>query len=168
MIITSKCLLPKASPSPIPSYPSPEGKKKWTWLYHRAWSRASLGTQMVKNLPAMPETQVWSLGWDDPLEKGMATHSSILAWRSPWTAEPGRLQSMGLQRVGHNWATNIHTTLLVLRLWVSHLSIQFLDFLSVNGGEAMLLNSYGYMNIKYAKICHILYAIHKNMYCSEQ
>ena len=57
---------------------------------------------MVKNLPAMQETWVQSLGWEDPLEKGMATHSSILAWRIPWTKEPGRLKSMGLQRVGHD------------------------------------------------------------------
>ena len=57
---------------------------------------------MVKNLPAMQETQVRSLGGDDPLEKGMATHSSILAWRIPWTEEPGGLQSLGLQRVGPN------------------------------------------------------------------
>ena len=57
---------------------------------------------MVKNLPAMQETRVRSLGWDDPLEKGMATHSSILAWRIPWTEKSGGLQSMGLQRVGHN------------------------------------------------------------------
>ena len=55
--------------------------------------------QMVKNLPAMQETLVQSLGQEDPLEKGMATHSSILAWRIPWTEEPGGLQSMGLQRV---------------------------------------------------------------------
>ena len=54
-----------------------------------------LGGQMVKNLPAMQETQVQSLGQEDPLEKGMATHSSILAWRIPWTEEPGGLQSMG-------------------------------------------------------------------------
>ena len=53
--------------------------------------------QIVKNLPAMWETWVQSLGWEDPLEKGMATHSSILAWRISWTEEPGRLQSMGLQ-----------------------------------------------------------------------
>ena len=58
--------------------------------------------QRVKNLPAMQETQVLSLGWEDPLEKGVATHSSILAWRVPWTEEPGRLQSMGSQRVGHD------------------------------------------------------------------
>ena len=62
---------------------------------------ASLVAQMVKNLPAMQETQVQSLGWENPLEKGMATHSSILAWRIPWTEEPGGLQSMGSQRVGH-------------------------------------------------------------------
>ena len=57
---------------------------------------------MVKNLPAMQETQVRSLGWKDPLEKGMASHSSILAWRIPWTEEPGGLQSMTSQRVGHD------------------------------------------------------------------
>ena len=63
---------------------------------------ASLVVQSIKNLPTMQETQVQSLGWEDPLEKGMATHSSILAWRIPWTEEPGELQSMGLQRVGHD------------------------------------------------------------------
>ena len=63
---------------------------------------ASLVAQMVKNLPAMWETRVRSLGWDDPLEKGMATHSSILAGRIPWTEEPGGLQSMLSQRVGHD------------------------------------------------------------------
>ena len=57
--------------------------------------------QTVKNLLAMQETQVGSLGQEDPLEKGMEPHSSILAWRIPWTKEPGRLQSMELQRVGH-------------------------------------------------------------------
>ena len=55
---------------------------------------------MVKNLPTMQETRVRSVGWKDPLEKGMATHSSILAWRIPWTEEPGGLQSIMLQRVG--------------------------------------------------------------------
>ena len=63
---------------------------------------------MVKILHAMQEIQVWSLGWEDPLEKEMATHSSILDWRIPCTGEPGRLQSMGLQRVRHDWATNTH------------------------------------------------------------
>ena len=57
---------------------------------------------VVKNLPAMQETQVQFLGWEDPLEEEIATHSSILAWRIPWTEEPGGLQSMGLQRVGHD------------------------------------------------------------------
>ena len=64
--------------------------------------RALLVAQMVKNLPAMRETWVLSLGWDDPLEEGIATHSSILAWRIPWTEEPGGLQSVGSQRVGNN------------------------------------------------------------------
>jgi len=58
--------------------------------------------QLIKNPLAMQETQVQSLGWEYPLEKGLATHSSILVWKIPWTEEPGRLQSMGLQRVGHN------------------------------------------------------------------
>ena len=64
--------------------------------------------QMVKNLPAMQETQVQSLGWEDPLEKGMATHSSILAWRIPWTEEPDRLQS-SLQSQTQQKGLSIHT-----------------------------------------------------------
>ena len=67
-----------------------------------------LVAQMVKNPPAMQETQVWTLGLEDPLEKGMATHSSIPAWRIPWTEEPDGLQSMGLQKVRHDWVTQ-HT-----------------------------------------------------------
>ena len=62
----------------------------------------SLLARMIKNLPVMQETQVQFLGQEDPLEKGMATHSSTLAWRIPWTKETGRLQSTGLQRVGHD------------------------------------------------------------------
>ena len=58
--------------------------------------------QIVKNLPAVQETQAQFLGWEDPLEKGMATHSCVLAWRIPWTEEPGGLQPMGSQRVGHD------------------------------------------------------------------
>ena len=61
-----------------------------------------LVARTVKNLPAMWETQVQSLGWEDPLEKQMAKHSSILAWRIPWTEEPGGLQSLVLQRDGHD------------------------------------------------------------------
>ena len=63
---------------------------------------ASLVAQRLKCLPLMWETRVRSLGREDPLEKEMAIHSSILAWRIPWTEEPGGLQSMGLQRVGHD------------------------------------------------------------------
>ena len=64
--------------------------------------RASSVAQMIKNLPAMRETQVRFLGGEDPLEKEMATHPSILAWRIPWTEEPGELHSMGSKRVGHD------------------------------------------------------------------
>ena len=64
--------------------------------------RISLVAQMVKHLPTIQETQVQTLGGGDLLEKGMATHSSIFAWKIPWTEEPGRLQSMGSQRVGHD------------------------------------------------------------------
>ena len=67
--------------------------------------QASLVAQMVKNLPAMKETWLWSLGWEDPLEEGMADRSSIPAQRTPWREEPGRLQSVGSQWVGHNWVT---------------------------------------------------------------
>ena len=70
--------------------------------YSPIHSKISLVAQMVKNPPAMQKTQVQSLGREDALEKEMATHSSTLAWEIPWTEEPGRLQSMGLQRVGLN------------------------------------------------------------------
>ena len=63
---------------------------------------ATVVAQLVKNLPALQVIQVQSPGWEDPLEKGRATHSSILAWKIPWTEEPGGLQFMGLQRVGHD------------------------------------------------------------------
>ena len=66
------------------------------------------GGSMVKNLPANQETQVWTLGWEDPLEKEMTTHSSSLAWRIPWIEEPGRLQSIGLQRIRNDWAQHTH------------------------------------------------------------
>ena len=69
-------------------------------MYIYSWP--SLVAQLIKNLPAMQETQVGSLGWEDPLEKEMATDSSILAWRIPWMEKPDGLQSMGLQRVGHD------------------------------------------------------------------
>ena len=71
------------------------------------YSPTSLVALTVKRLPAMQETWVQSLGQEDPLEKEMATHSSILAWKVPWTEEPSRLQSMGLQRVRHDWASSL-------------------------------------------------------------
>ena len=71
---------------------------------------ALLVTQTVKNLPAMQKTWLQSLGQKDPLEEEMATHSSILAWEIPWTEESGRQQTKGLQRVGHDWATNTDVT----------------------------------------------------------
>ena len=83
----------------------------------------------VKNLPAMQEAWVWSLGQEDPLEEGMATHSSTLAWKIAWTEKPGGLQSRGLHRVRHNWVTNTHTYrcftcfvlwTLTIRLVISH------------------------------------------------
>ena len=74
-----------------------------SFLYSSSvYSGTSLVAQMVKHLPTMRETQVQSLGWEDILEKEMATHSSILAWKIPWKEEPGRLQSMGPQRVRHD------------------------------------------------------------------
>ena len=77
-------------------------------------SATSLVAQMVKHLPAIRETWVRSLCWEDLLEKEMATHSSILAWRIPRTEEHGRLQSMGSQRVRHDWATSLSLSLLLL------------------------------------------------------
>ena len=83
-------------------------KHKWVIMWSlEGRHRASLVAQRLKRPPAMRKTWVWSLGQEDPLEKEMATHSSILAWRIPWTEEPGGLQSMGLQRVRHDWANSL-------------------------------------------------------------
>ena len=76
--------------------------------------RTSLMAQRVKHLPTMWETWAWSLAWEDPLGKEIATHSSILSWKIPWMEKPGGLQSMGSQRVGHDWATKLS-----LSFWVS-------------------------------------------------
>ena len=76
------------------------------WLPVYFWV-STLVAQMIEHLPTMRETQVQSLGWEDPLRKEMATHSSTLAWKIPWTEKPGRLQSMGSQRIGHDWATSL-------------------------------------------------------------
>ena len=75
-----------------------------------AFIKISLVALTVENLPAIQETWVQFLGQEDPLEKGVTTHSSILAWRIPWTEEPGRLQSIGSQKVGHDRATNTFTS----------------------------------------------------------
>ena len=76
------------------------------FMFNYKWKGVSLVAQMVKNLPAIWKTGVQFLGGEDPLEKEMATHSSILAWRIPWTEEAGGLQSTGSRRVRHDWATN--------------------------------------------------------------
>ena len=77
---------------------------------------ASSLAQRLKRLPGMRETWVRSLGGEDPLEKEMATHSSTLAWRIPWREEPGRLQSMGSQRAGHDWVTSLHLIVDILNI----------------------------------------------------
>ena len=100
---------PGQTPTPgvIPGYSS----LKWAGWLNKLVLPTSLMAQMVKNLPAMQETQVQSLSREDPLEKGRATHSSILAWRNPRAEEPGWLLSLGSQRVAHDWATNTPRTL---------------------------------------------------------
>ena len=89
--------------------------------------KASLVAQMVRHLPAMWETQVRSLGWEDPLEKEMATHSNTLAWKIPWMEEPGMLQSMGLQRVGHDGAASLSLffSLLLNLVWGVMFTVYF-------------------------------------------
>ena len=108
VISTRTCLLYVKSSSPHAMFYKPT----YHWLLltfaHVSSPLTSLVAQMVKRLPTMRETQVRSLGWEDPLEKEMAIHSSTLAWKIPWMEECGRLQSMGSQRVGHNWVTSLH------------------------------------------------------------
>ena len=84
------------------------------WICSCYYLIISLVPQMVKNLPVVWETQVWSLSWEESLEKEMATHSTILAWRISWTEEPGGLQSVGSQRIGHDWATNTFNLLVLI------------------------------------------------------
>ena len=89
----------------------------WFYTYHLkdhlAFYKTSLVAQTVKRLPTMQQIRVQSLGWEDLLEKEMATHSSILAWKISWMVEPGRLQSMGLQRVRQDWATSASLSILL-------------------------------------------------------
>ena len=87
---------------------SPWGCKESDTTEQLNWTE--LVTQTVKNLPAMPETWVWSLGQEDPLEKEMATHFSTLAWKISWPEEPSGLQSMGSRRVRHDWPTLAYIT----------------------------------------------------------
>ena len=93
----------------IQSITSSWSKRKLQNVHQSMFSQEKWVAKAEKNLPAMWEMWVWSLGWENPLEKGMATHSSILAWKIPWTEEPGGLQFMGSQRVRHNWVNNTQT-----------------------------------------------------------
>ena len=108
---------------------------------HQWLIRTSLVGQMAKCLPTMWETRVPSLGWDDPLEKEMAAHSCTLAWKIPWTEEPGRLQSMGSQRVGHNWVISLS---LSLANYVEHLFVCLLT-ICMYSLEIYLLNSFHFL-----------------------
>ena len=98
------------------------------WLYWK--HKIPLVAQTVKHLPTMRETQVRSLGREDPLEKEMATHSSTLAWKIPWMEECDRLQSMGSQRVGHDWATSLSLLFIYLFLFWIRYFIYFLIILN--------------------------------------
>ena len=94
-----------------------------TTQYHTAAAAA----QTVKHLSAMQETRVRSLGWEDPLEKEMAARSSILAWKIPWTAEPGRLPCTGWQTVGQDWATSLSLSVILVEGKVNYLLGAYLD-----------------------------------------
>ena len=139
-MIRADCAVSSGSPLPqlikaLAHWLSVRGVGLWTVFSF--WNKAnfpfhwaSLVAQLVKNPPAMQETQAWSLGQEDLLEKEMATPSSILAWRILWTEEPGGLLSMRSQRVRHDWVTNIFLStnpacLLAFELWAarSHLSV---------------------------------------------
>ena len=112
----------------------------WPGLELCLW--ASLVAQMVKNLPAIREILVWSLGWEDLLEKGMATHSGIVAWKIPWTEEPGGLQSMGLQRIGHDWVPR-PTLLLTFTFSGTSLPVQWLRLCTAHAGGVGLIPCQG-------------------------
>ena len=114
--------------------------------------RDSLVAQRLKHLPAMRETWVRSLHQEDPLEKEMAIHSSIFAWRIPWTEEPGGLQSTGSQRVQHNWVTSLSLSLSVrMKPWTVPLSFlpckdvrtcgKVVKYLSSNAGDTREMGS---------------------------
>ena len=105
--LPSQPFMTSAKPHHVPKTPPPNTLLLKVGVPHMnlGGPRASCRVLVVKNLPAMQETQVQSLGWEDPLEEGMATHSSIHAWRIPWTEEPGRLQSIESQEFNTTEAT---------------------------------------------------------------
>ena len=135
---------------------------------------ASLVAQMVKHLPAMRQTWVQSLGREDPLEKEMATYSSTLAWKIPWMEEPGKLQPMGSQRVGYDWATSLsqssRPSLLSLKdIYISmytqldKLTLRFLQLLKFSGFTS--LHALGHFHLRRCsesetQIAHFLTTIH--------
>ena len=107
------------------------------WALYRVW--ASLGAQLVRNLPAVQETRVRALDWEDPLEKEMATHSSLLAWKISCTEQPGGLQSMGLQRVGHDWATNTYLLMLKDRVEIDIIISSYTYFWVLNDQKSWII-----------------------------
>ena len=119
---------------------------------------------MVKNLPAVRETRVQSLGREDPLEKRMGTHSSVLVWRIPWTEKPGGPQSMGLQRVGHDWSnlTCMHThnrsIISLLQEWGSQTTVTQ-SSLSLDGIYFLVLFSKPSYHIHSLQKCIIFQAV---------
>ena len=119
-----------------------------------------LVAQMVKRLPTMQETWVQSLGREDPLEKEMATHFSILAWRIPWTKEPDRLQSMGSQRVGHGWMTSLTYSLTKQFCFKEYTST--LDFLTLKGSAITSKNYPRYLQVQ----SPWPWITHKDLHCS--
>ena len=120
---------------------------KWTITQLRAsyhW-RASLVAWRVKHPPTMRETQVQSLSREDPLEKEMATHSSTLAWKIPWTEEPGRLQSMGSQRVRHDWVTSLSLSLKEITM-INNIIANIFKVRSVSQAQFLVLHPCYYMS----------------------
>ena len=130
-VIQEMCDFFLKGPTPIShlpfSYSSPLGPSKWAFknlLNSLSWIiGTSLVAQRVKHLPSTQETWVRSLGGEDSLEKEMATHSSILAWKTPWMEKPGELQSMDSQRVEHNWVTSLHMNNYLFHLLCVHLPL---------------------------------------------
>ena len=120
----------------------------------------SLVVQTVKRLPTMWETWVQSLGREDPLEKEMATHSSTLAWKIPWTEEPRRLQSMGSQRARHDWVTSFHFTLLngfrFLEIWASSSSCWCREEYPLPDASLLINVSFSYKWITSAQLSELL------------